>query len=81
LSPDGENFKQVQDKTESEVATENKRELQKVTAYKILDDEAVSDSEVILTVYAQGENALTWFKLQRLGDEWKIAGPIKDAQH
>jgi len=39
--------------------------------------EAVSDSEVILTVFAQGENATTRFKLQRLGDEWKVAGPLK----
>lgn len=81
LSPDGENFKQVQDKTDTEIAEENKRELAKVTAYKILDKEAVSDSEVILTVYAQGENALTRFELQRLGDEWRVAGPVKGEHH
>jgi RNA polymerase sigma factor (sigma-70 family) len=77
LSPDGENFKRVQDRSESELAAENKKEMEKVTAYKILDKEAVSDSEVILTVYAQGENALTRFRVQRLGDEWKVAGPVK----
>ncbi len=77
LSPEGENFKRVEAKSESDLAAENKREMEKVTAYKILDKEPVSDNEVVLTVYAQGENALTRFKFQRLGDEWRIAGPIK----
>jgi len=77
LSPDGENFKRVADRDENELAAENKKEMEKVTAYKILDKEAVSDNEVILTVYAQGENALTRFRLQRMGDDWKVAGPVK----
>jgi hypothetical protein len=77
LSPEGENFKHVQDRSESEVAAENKRELEKVTAYKIVDKETVSDNEVILTVFAQGESHLTKFRLQRIGTEWKLAGPIK----
>jgi RNA polymerase sigma factor (sigma-70 family) len=77
LSPDGENFKRVADRDENELAAENKKEMEKVTAYKILDKEAVSNNEVILTVYAQGENALTRFRLQRMGDDWKVAGPVK----
>ena len=77
LSPEGENFKRVQDRNEEELAAENKAEMQKVTAYKILDKEAITDSEVILTVYAQGENAMTRFRLQRFGSEWKVAGPVK----
>jgi RNA polymerase sigma factor (sigma-70 family) len=77
LSPEGENFKNVKDRTESDLAAENKREMEKVTAYKILDKETVSDSEVILTVYAQGENHMTRFRMQRFGNEWRAAGPIK----
>jgi RNA polymerase sigma factor (sigma-70 family) len=77
LSPDGQDFKDAQAKSESELAAENKAELQKVTAYKIIDKAIVSDAEVILTVYAQGENATTKFRLQRFGDQWKVAGPVK----
>lgn len=77
LSPEAENFKDVQSKSESQITAENKREMEKVTAFKILDKEAVSDSEVLLTIYAEGENALTRFKMQRVGDEWKIVGPVK----
>lgn len=77
LSPNGENFKRAQETSDSDLAAENKNEMQKVTAYKILDKEPVSDNEVILTVYAQGENALARFRMQRFGDEWKNAGPIK----
>jgi RNA polymerase sigma factor (sigma-70 family) len=77
LSADGEMFKGLQDKSDDEVAAENKKELEKITAYRILDKEVVSDNEAILTVFAQGENHLTRFEIQRMGGEWKIGGPIK----
>jgi hypothetical protein len=77
LSPEGQNFKDVQNKPESDLAIENQKELAKVTGYKVINKEIVSDSEVILTVFAQGENATTMFRVQRVGDEWKIGGPVK----
>lgn len=77
LSPQGREFQHAQSKSEAELAKANKDELEKVTAYRIVEKEAVSENEVILTVYAQGENATTRFKLQRIGNEWKVAGPVK----
>lgn len=78
LSPEGENFKRVQDRSESDLAAENQKEMEKVTGYKILDKEIVSDGEAVLTVFAQGENHMTRFRMQRIGTDWKVAGPIKD---
>jgi len=80
LHPDGQDLKEAQGKSESDLAAENKAEFEKVTGYKIVDKQTVSDSEVILTVYAQGENAMTKFRLQRVGNEWKVAGPVRGPQ-
>jgi len=77
LSPAGQEFKEAQDKSESELGARNKKELERVTAYKIIEKETVSDSEVMLTVYAQGENGTVRFRFHRIGNEWKMAGPVK----
>ena len=77
LHPDGQDFKEAQAKSESDLAAENKAEFEKVTGYKIVEKQAVSDNEVILTVYAQGVNATTKFRFQRAGDDWKVIGPVR----
>jgi len=77
LHPDGQDFKEAQAKSESELAAENKAEFEKVTSYKIVDKQTMSDNEVILTVYAQGVNATTKFRFQRAGNDWKVIGPVR----
>jgi hypothetical protein len=77
LSPAGNEFREAQGKSEDELAARGKAEMEKVTGFKIIDKEAVSDSEVILSVYASGINESARFRLQRVGTEWKMAGPVK----
>jgi RNA polymerase sigma factor (sigma-70 family) len=77
LSPGGSEFKHAQGKSEEELAARAKAEMEKVTAFKIIDKEAISDDEVLLAVYASGINESAKFRLQRIGNEWKMAGPVK----
>ena len=77
LHPDGQDYKDAQAKSESDLAEENKAEFEKVTGYKVVDKQVVSDSEVILTVYVQGENGTTKFRVQRIGNDWKVMGPVR----
>lgn len=78
IAPNGQTFKDMEGKSESEIATSIKEEIgNKMTGFKIIDKESVSDGEVILTVYADGINEVGRFKLQRVGNDWKIDGPVK----
>jgi RNA polymerase sigma factor (sigma-70 family) len=76
LSPDNEEFKNAQGKSDHEIA-EHSKEFDGVTAFKIINKEPVSDDEAILTVYAFGINESARFKFQRLGSDWKFVGPVK----
>lgn len=78
LSPDGAEFKELVAKSENEIATRGKAEFEKVTAFKIIDKEAISNDEVILTAFAYGINESARFRIQRAGNEWKVAGPAKN---
>jgi hypothetical protein len=77
LLPDGPLYKKWQDTADDEVAAKNKEEFAKVTAFKIIDKEVMSDDEVILTVRASGINESGQFRLGRVGNEWRVAGPAR----
>jgi hypothetical protein len=68
-------------KSETEIAAKVSAEFAKVKGFRILKKEALSDDEVVLTLYVEGlgENEGTpRMKLQRVGNEWKAAGAYKD---
>jgi RNA polymerase sigma factor (sigma-70 family) len=77
LAPETEELKNWQGKSEPEIAAKAKAEMEKVTGFKIVNKEAISDDEVVLTIYADGIGESARFKLQRIGNEWKFAGPKK----
>jgi RNA polymerase sigma factor (sigma-70 family) len=69
------------DKTETEIAALVRAEFEKVKGFRILKKETLSDDEVVLTLYVEGLGAnegTPRMKLQRVGNEWKSAGPYKD---
>jgi hypothetical protein len=78
ITQDGMLGKDAQGKTEDEVAARNAKEIQGLTGYKILNKKTVSSAEVILNVQPEGTghgaNSAADFILQRVGNEWKLAG-------
>src|SRR5437867_2239151 len=70
-----------QGKTEEEIAANGKAEFEKIKGFRILKKEALSDDEVVLTLYVEGlspDEPTPRMKLVRIGSEWKTAGPYKD---
>ena len=68
-------------KSDAEIAANGRAEFEKVKGFRILNKEALSDDEVVLTLYVEGLNpneGTPRMKLQRVGNEWKAAGPYKD---
>ena len=75
-------FKEWRDKSDTDLSTELKKESEKITAFKILNKDAISEDTSVLTflVMAEGDrNEITTFKLQRIGGDWKLAGSGKEA--
>jgi hypothetical protein len=81
LAPGGGEFTESLEKSDAELSTSIKEEAAKVTAFKILDKAASSDDTAVLTVMAEGVNGneIGRFKLQRVGEGWKLAGPVPEA--
>jgi hypothetical protein len=79
LAPDGGLFKEAQGKSENEIVAENRRTVEGLTGYRIIDKKIVSANRVILTVLpetgtGQGPKGPGRLVIRRIGDEWKVSG-------
>jgi RNA polymerase sigma factor (sigma-70 family) len=58
-------------KTVAELFAEDSRSLDKTTGFQILGQEVVSDNEVLLHLYVQGNEMNIDAKMVKIGNEWK----------
>jgi len=80
LSPDmlKEKQKEVADqmalagKSMDDLATETVQQYSAVTGYRILDEQAVADDEVILHVYLDGVGVDKFIRMKKFGTDWKM---------
>ena len=70
--------KKFENKTPEQIKAEGKREMEKVTGFRILDRKVLSDSEVMLHVFPEGENHAQKMLMRKIGAEWKMAGPYSE---
>lgn len=61
-------------KSEEELKSELQKDNNSVSGYRVTDTLAVSDNEVVLSIYLEGRNRTNKMRMVRVGDEWKIAG-------
>ncbi len=79
LAPHGGLFREAQRKSENEIVAENRRTVEGITGYRIIDKKIVSADRVILTVLpetetSQGPKGPGKLVILRIGDEWKVSG-------
>ncbi len=60
--------------SDTELAATARDQVGRITGYRVVDRVAVSDSEVILTVYGSGSGDLSAMRLQLIDGEWRYAG-------
>jgi RNA polymerase sigma factor (sigma-70 family) len=70
--------KQFEGKSQDEIAAAIRSDTDQMNGFRILKKEAVSDDQVILTVFNDGRDLTTTMKFVRVGNDWKIAGKVKD---
>lgn len=67
-----------QGKSQEEITAESRREMEKTTGYHILDKQIVSEDEILLRVFAEGdEGDIRRMRMKRFGAEWKFDGVSK----
>jgi RNA polymerase sigma factor (sigma-70 family) len=59
------------------ISEEDKRDFARITGYRILHRQVVSQDEVVLEVYAEGLKQTTKASIQRMDGEWKFGGKEK----
>ncbi|MDB6124270.1 MAG: hypothetical protein JWQ71_3263 [Pedosphaera sp.] len=77
LTPEAKSHmeKEWETKTEAEISAKGREEMNKTTGYRILERKAVSESEMALSVFIEGENRTERISMKKIGNEWKFAGP------
>jgi hypothetical protein len=63
--------KDFEGKSESEIAAQAVGE---ITGFRIIKKQAVSDDEVVLTLFGEGKEETVKLKFRRFGPEWKMSG-------
>ena len=54
------------------ISAKDKADFSKITGFRILDKQVLSEEAVILNVYAEGLDKTQRFSLQRIGSDWKF---------
>jgi RNA polymerase sigma factor (sigma-70 family) len=64
---------QKQNISVEEFFTQNSKNLSSaITGFRVLDQKAVSDDQVVLHLYVQGREREDTFKMKKLGNEWRV---------
>ena len=70
--------KQFEGKSPEEIAAAVNSDMEKMKGFRIVKKEPVSDDQVILTVFNDGKDETAKLAFVRVGNDWKLAGPVKD---
>jgi RNA polymerase sigma factor (sigma-70 family) len=59
------------------ISAKDQADFAKMSGYRILDKQVVSENEVTFEMYAEGLDQTQKFSVQRIGGEWKFGGKAK----
>ena len=51
----------------------SRQRVSSITGFRVLDQQTVSDDQVLLHVFVEGKNREDSFKMKKFGTEWKMA--------
>ncbi len=67
-----------QDMSETEVSEKHQSDVAAISGLQVLDRRDVSDSEVLMDVYIDGVGRMETVSMQRVGNDWKFSGYIRE---
>jgi cell division protein FtsB len=72
--------KEMGDRSPEEIGEKIRRDVAKATSYQVLERKELSPNEAMLLIYAGGEEKVQRVLLQKIGQEWRFAGPDRRGQ-
>ena len=66
--------KEFEGKSESDIAKVLSDNIGKITGFRFKSRQEISDSEIVLSIYSDGPNAVEKMKFKKFGNEWKMDG-------
>jgi hypothetical protein len=66
-------------KSAEEIIAKQKNDTAQISAIRVLQTDAVSDNEQLVTVAIDGVNRQEKVRMQRIGNDWKFGGFIREA--
>lgn len=67
-------------KNEADVAAKHQSDVSKITSIRVVDRQEVSPDHVTMSVYIGGVDRLEKVSMQRVGNDWKFGGFLRDAK-
>jgi len=65
-------------KSAEEIAAKHQTDTSKITGMRVLNSQAVGADQVVMSVYIEGVDRAEKVSLQRVGNEWKFGGYIRE---
>lgn len=65
-------------KSEAEIAAKHQQDVAAITGMRILERQAASPDEVVMSVYIEGVGRMEKVSMKRLGEEWKFGGFLRN---
>jgi hypothetical protein len=69
--------KEMGDRSPEEIGEKIRRDVARASSYQVLERKELSPNEAMLLVYAGGEEKVQRVLVQKIGQEWRFAGPAK----
>ena len=66
-----------ENKSEADVAAKHKADVSSITGMRILERQAVSPDEMLMSVYVEGVGRMEKVSLKRVGNDWKYGGYVR----
>lgn len=80
LSPDEQArmTKVWEGKSAEEIASKHVSDTSKITGLRVLNQQPVSDNEILMNVYIEGVDRAEQVSMKRVGNDWKFGGFIRE---
>jgi hypothetical protein len=69
-----------ENKNEQEIALKHQSDVSSITGMKILDRQTVSPDEMVMNVFVEGPGRQERVRMNRIGEDWKFGGFIREKQ-
>jgi hypothetical protein len=69
-----------ENKNENEIASKHQSDVSSITGLKVVDRQTISPTEMVMNVFIEGPGRFEKVQMNKIGEEWKFGGFIREKQ-